>query len=136
MSRSSSRAFFDDLARRRLGNDAELGLGARQRGLVVQPGLEARGLGEERPHAGIGNAKGGGLVLHGEAFAPAAQASAGITSSVRIRRLRVSSSGGIRPPGFSSAMMPSRPSSSLSWVSRATTPAAVPKATFRASTSS
>ena len=76
-----------DLALRRLGDDAELGLGARQRGLVVQPGLEARGLGEERPHAGIGNAKGSGLVLHGEVSARAGRYE-GLTREAKRQRSR------------------------------------------------
>ena len=61
---------------------------------------------------------------------------AGSTSCVRIWRLRVSSSGGMRPPGFSSATIPSRPSSSRNRVSRSITPAAVPNATFLARMSS
>ena len=57
-------------------------------------------------------------------------------NSYEVHGLRVSSSGGISPPGFSSATMPSSPSSSRSWVRRSITPAAVPNATFRARTSS
>jgi hypothetical protein len=48
-----------------LRDDAQLGLGLGQRGLHVEPGLEARGLGEQGPHAGVVDPQGGRLLLHG-----------------------------------------------------------------------
>ena len=45
---------------RRAGDDAELGLGARQRDLDVEPGLPAVLQAVERAQAGIGDARGGG----------------------------------------------------------------------------
>ena len=62
--------------------------------------------------------------------------SAGITCWVRTSRLRISWAKGSRPPGFSSAAMPVRPSSSLSWPSRSISAGAVPKATLRVRMSS
>jgi hypothetical protein len=43
----------NDLPRSRLGNDAQLALRLGESGLDVQPGLEARGLGEERADTGV-----------------------------------------------------------------------------------
>ena len=56
----------DDLARGRLRDDAQLGLRLRQGGFDIQPGLEARGLGEQRPHAGVVDPERRGLFQHGD----------------------------------------------------------------------
>ena len=55
----------DNLPRGSLGNDAQLALRLGERGLDVQPGLKARRLGEQRPHAGVVDPEGRGLFLHG-----------------------------------------------------------------------
>jgi hypothetical protein len=59
----------DDLARGGIGDDAELRLRQRERGFHVEPGLEARGLGEQRAHAGVVDAERGRFVLHGRCLA-------------------------------------------------------------------
>ena len=61
---------------------------------------------------------------------------AGTTSRAMISKLRASSSGEMRPPGFSSATIPSNPSSSRNCASRSITSAAVPNTTFFARMSS
>ena len=55
----------DDLARGRLRDDLQLGLGQRERGLDVQPRLKARRLREEGPYAGVVDAERGRLLEHG-----------------------------------------------------------------------
>ena len=56
--------------------------------------------------------------------------SAGMTSLVRISRLRISCAGDRSPPGLSSAAMPTTPSCSRSCPSRSTSAGPVPNATF------
>ncbi len=53
-----------DLAGGALGNDAQLGLRLREGRFDVEPGLEARGLGEQRPHARVVDPERGRLFLH------------------------------------------------------------------------
>ena len=55
----------DNLPRGAPGDDAQLALRLGERRLDVQPRLEARRLGEQRPHAGIVDPEGRGLFLHG-----------------------------------------------------------------------
>ena len=61
-----------------------------------------------------GNAAKGSLVSSATARHTLLYLNAGITSWVRICRLRFTCSAGIMPPEFSSATMPSNPSSSRS----------------------
>ena len=73
----------DDLAGGGLGDDAQLGLGPRQGRFDVEPGLEARRLGEERPHARVVDPQGGRFLLHGSDLSHGAP---GLSTPSRRRR--------------------------------------------------